>query len=275
MIEDNRLSYPSIGQSWGIVGITILMMLLFSPLNLLLKQYTGKEAAFLIYYLVAMGATFWLAHRKRKRWTSLTSYNFDFSSAKVTILIAITVIAIQTGIISPVVNIIPMPEIVKQMFLQFAEQNGVFAFIAIVIAAPILEELIFRGIILNGLLKQYSPFKSIIISSILFGFVHLNPWQFIGAFIIGLFSGWVYYKTKKLTLCILIHFVNNALAFCSMYFIEAETMMRKPLVELYGGLFNLLAITFGAIIVAVICLYFLRLELKDKVINEGSVQPLV
>lgn len=45
-----------------------------------------------------------------------------------------------------------------------------------VIAAPVLEELIFRGMMLEGLLKKYSPVTSIIISSILFGVAHLNPW---------------------------------------------------------------------------------------------------
>lgn len=108
-------------------------------------------------------------------------------------------------------------------------------------------------------------------SSILFGIVHLNPWQFISAFIIGLFSGWVYYKTRNLTLSILIHFVNNLFAFGAMYF-DTETITDKSLPELYGGFFNLVATIFGAIVVAAVCLYFLRLEIKNTEANYSSTQ---
>ena len=131
-----------------------------------------------------------------------------------------------------------------------------------------MEELIFRGIILDGLLRRYSPMKSIIISSVLFGIVHLNPWQFISAFIIGLFSGWVYYRTRKLTLSIIIHFINNLIAFAGMYFVDAETMMNESLLEFYGGITNLILITLGAIIVSVIGVLLLRKEFISLKINK-------
>ena len=182
MMEENGISYPDIKQSWGIVGICILSMILFSPVSILLDTFAGKEISFLIYYLVSMGATFWIVHLKRRKWTGVDGYDFAFSSPRISILVSLAVISIQLGIVSPVVSLIPMPEFVKDIVLEFASRHGVFSFIAIVIAAPVLEELIFRGIILNGLLKRYSPLKSVLISSILFGVVHLNPWQFVAAF---------------------------------------------------------------------------------------------
>src|SRR3546814_14754915 len=99
-------------------------------------------------------------------------------------LVSITIIGIQTGITSPIVYSIPMPEFMQKLFLEFANQNGIFSFMTIVIAAPIIEELFFRGIILEGLLQRYSPVKSIILSSILFGIVNLNPWTFIIALLV-------------------------------------------------------------------------------------------
>lgn len=262
MMEENEISYPNISQSWGIVGITIVSMIVFSPVSIFLDDFTGKEISFFIYYLLATGAAFWIAHSKRKKLTGLNGYSFDFSSARIIILVCVAVIALQMGIISPAINLLPMPEFIKKMFIELAGHHGVFSFITLVIAAPMLEELIFRGIVLDGLLKKYSPVKSIMISSILFGLIHLNPWQFIAALVLGIFSGWVYYKTKTLTLSILIHSVNNLMAFGSMYFWDAEVMMDQSLSELYGGFLNLIAITFGAIIVAVICLYLLRIEIQ-------------
>ena len=86
---------------------------------------------------------------------------------KIMALVSISIIAIQTGITQPIVNSLPMPEFMQKIFLEFANQKGVFSLLAIVIAAPIIEELIFRGIILNGLLQKYSQVKSIILSSVI------------------------------------------------------------------------------------------------------------
>ncbi len=261
MMKENRMAYPTIKQSWVIVGIAIVFMILFSPVNLALNTFAGKEVSFLIYYLLSMGATFWFAHLKRRKWTSVSDYNFQFGSIKIAILVSVATIAIQIGIVSPIVSLIPMPESLVKIFIEFAKMKGLYSFIAIIIAAPILEELIFRGIMLNGLLKIYSPLKSIVISSLLFGVVHLNPWQFVAAFVIGIFSGWVYYKTQKLTLCILIHFSNNLFAFGSGYFMDTESIVDKTLTEIYGGYFNLIAITLGAITVGIICLHIIRVEM--------------
>lgn len=272
MIEKKENYYPNIGQSLGIVGILILSMLLFSPVNLILNDMLGKEISFLVFYLLSTGVPFGIVHLIRNKKTGINKYNFSLSSVKIMVLVSISAIAVQTGITSPIANLIPMPEFAKKMFLELANQNGIFSFIAIVIAAPILEELIFRGIILDGLLKRYSPAKSIIISSVLFGIVHLNPWQFIGTLIIGLFLGWIYYKTRKLTLTIIIHFVNNLIAFMMMLFTDAETMMNKSLTEFYGGFINLILIIAGAITVFIISIFLLRKEFKRLKIDKGSTQ---
>lgn len=82
--------------------------------------------------------------------------------------------------------------------------------ITAVIMAPIFEEIIFRGIIQKGLInKGVEPWKAIIFASIIFGVVHANPWQFVGAVLLGCVLGLVYYKTKSLLLPMLLHGFNN------------------------------------------------------------------
>ena len=259
--EAQASSYPNMSQSWGIVGIAILCMVAFMPLYLLLNRTDGTELAFLIYYVASMGTTFWIAHRKKNK-TTEAAYNFEMAPLKTVVLVSVAVIAIQTGIVAPIVNVIPMPDFMKQVFLQLAKKTGAFSLIAIVIAGPVLEELIFRGIILDGLLRFYSPLKAIVFSSLLFGVLHLNPWQFVGAFLVGVFIGWVYYRTKNLSLCIGIHLVNNLFAFGSTFFTDPATMMDKSLSELYGGFMNFIMITAGAVAIAAICLYLLRSQLE-------------
>ncbi len=253
--------YPSIRQSWGIIGIAILFMLAFIPI-LVVFHNAGTQLPFLLYYVASMGATFWFANRKRSGTTAAT-YNFDAAPLKTILLVSLAAMALQIGIVSPIINLIPMPDLMKRVFLQMSERRDVFTLIAIVVAAPILEELIFRGIILDGFLKRYSPLKSILASSALFGLLHLNPWQFVGAFTIGIFSGWVYYKTKNLSLCMAIHLANNLLVSVVAYFSDQKAVIDQSFFESYGGVMNFVMITVGAIAVSAMCFYLLRSDLED------------
>ena len=88
------------------------------------------------------------------------------------------------------------------------------AFLMICVLAPIFEEILFRGIILKGMLNnRVNPILAIFISALIFGFAHMNPWQFIGAGTLGAIFGFVYYRTKSLFLPILLHALNNILSF--------------------------------------------------------------
>jgi len=108
--------------------------------------------------------------------------------------------------------ILPMPEIFRDVFtaLMF-DQIFIVGIIVIGVIPAFTEELFFRGLILDGLRKNYSGRKAIIISSLLFGIVHLNPWQFLSAFIIGLFAAWISINSNSILLCIYIHLFNNLL----------------------------------------------------------------
>ena len=93
-----------------------------------------------------------------------------------------------------------------------------------VIMAPIFEEIVFRGIIQIGLInKGMNPATAIIISSVVFGLVHANPWQFVGAVLLGSVLGFVYYKTKSLLLPILLHAFNNLCSSLLIFYGDSES----------------------------------------------------
>ena len=84
------------------------------------------------------------------------------------------------------------------------------SFLLTAIFAPIFEEWLCRGMVLRGLLTKMKPVWAIVVSALFFAVIHMNPWQALNAFAIGLVMGYVYYKTGSLWLTMLIHFVNNA-----------------------------------------------------------------
>ena len=257
----------TVGHSIGISGIMILAMLIFSPL-IFLSKYIGEESSMFIYYIVAIGVASWLAYViKRKATAEKPFINLAIRNKIILPFIILGTVALLYGVVSPISELIPMPEIIKKAFMNLAKGTGIFAFLMMVVAAPVLEELIFRGIILDGLLEKYSPLKSILISSILFGIVHLNPWQFVAAVILGGFSGWIYYKTKSLTLSIIIHATANFCGYITRLFID-ESSMDKSSIEFYGGLLNYILIILASIIITTLCVLFIRKTFKKNEISE-------
>lgn len=77
------------------------------------------------------------------------------------------------------------------------------------IIGPILEELVFRGIVYNKLKEFNTPMKSTIISIIIFSLMHTNFVNMIYAFIVGFMLIYVYEKYKTLKAPILLHITLN------------------------------------------------------------------
>ena len=87
-----------------------------------------------------------------------------------------------------------------------------------VIIAPLTEEVIFRGLILRGLLGRWKPWTAITVSAALFALMHFNPAQTPVALGLGLLLGWIYVRTRSLGLCMLGHAVNNSASFPLSFF---------------------------------------------------------
>lgn len=83
----------------------------------------------------------------------------------------------------------------------------------VIVLAPIMEELIMRGILFNRLRYEFSFFTANLIQALVFGIYHLDIVQGIYAFVLGLILGYVYEKTRTLLSPILLHIVINASGF--------------------------------------------------------------
>ena len=87
---------------------------------------------------------------------------------------------------------------------------------AVGILAPLTEEVVFRGAILRtllGMMSKRNHWVAIMISAAIFGAVHGNAAQFVNALFMGLLLGWMYYCTRSLVPGILLHWVNNTMAY--------------------------------------------------------------
>jgi membrane protease YdiL (CAAX protease family) len=164
--------------------------------------------------IIPFGTVLLIGFKKTKR-----KFNEVFKFNRVSAFLWIAIIVFTAGfviVISEIDNlmnyILPMP---KWFLIAFdtlmAGQIFIISIIIIGIIPALTEELFFRGLILDGLKNNYSKRKAILISAFLFGIIHLNPWQFVGGFIIGVISAWICIETNSILLSIYIHFFNNTL----------------------------------------------------------------
>jgi uncharacterized protein len=107
-----------------------------------------------------------------------------------------------------VIFLFPMSAEEQEMFQDMTSGGPIAMFFGCV-AAPILEEMLFRGVILRSFLRQYSRTKAILWSSAIFGIAHLNLYQLASAFAIGIVSGWLYERCRSLWPCIVLHASYN------------------------------------------------------------------
>lgn len=109
----------------------------------------------------------------------------------------------------------------NQAAIENAHMNPFVLITVTVIMAPIVEELVFRGILMGRVFNPDS-IVGLILSSLLFGLVH-TP-NSIGVWIVyagmGFALGTVYRKFQKLEYCIIAHMINNSIAVSTMLLLQ-------------------------------------------------------
>jgi uncharacterized protein len=106
--------------------------------------------------------------------------------------------------------------------------NILLELILVVIFAPVVEEIVFRGVFLNRWIVKWSINKSIIISSILFGILHVDP---LGAFLFGIIMSILYLKKQSLTMPILVHALNNLVVTLFVIYCHTSTEVEAFTLE--------------------------------------------
>ena len=112
--------------------------------------------------------------------------------------------------------------------------NIVVRVLFVVVAAPIIEEICFRGIILGRLLSWTKAWVAVLIQAALFGIAHFNLLQGLYTFVIGIAFGLLYVRFRTLWMCIIGHFAFNLPGFI-LSLIEEGGVDIAPWVILIPG----------------------------------------
>ena len=213
-----------------VILLIVVSFIFTSPIVFLLDKDTGDIEELVLYscfVLMFIILTFFFNKIKGNK----MRFSFKVLNFK-TILLFLPILLLFTfGIYLPL-NIffksISM-EIIPEM------EQSIFLIFGAVFLAPLAEEIIFRGIILEGLMKKYSSITSVIISSVFFMLFHLPWYNMPFSFVMSLFLGWIYIKTQSIGNTIILHSITNIFILLGGVIINFFNNDIIKINNLYGG----------------------------------------
>ena len=100
--------------------------------------------------------------------------------------------------------------------------------LVIALIPAIGEELTFRGVLQQGLMRKMNPHVAIFITAAIFSFIHFQFYGFLPRMFLGLLLGYMFYITGSLWTSILMHFVNNGTAVLLYYLNHKDIINIDP-----------------------------------------------
>ena len=107
-----------------------------------------------------------------------------------------------------IVSVITGETMVNQVEEMIMDMSLWAVILSAVILAPIMEELIFRKLVLDRL-AGYGPAVAMSVSALVFGLAHGNFYQFFYAFLLGLIFAYIYLRTGKVRYSMMLHMMVN------------------------------------------------------------------
>jgi len=192
------------------------------------------------------------------------------------VLVCIAVFALQQvlQVYLMVQDAIPLPGPIRPLVEEFrrlieetyrllvtAHSPGELMFVVLVAAVvpAVCEELLFRGLVQGSLEQGTNGFRAALLTGVIFGAYHLSPFTLVPLAVLGVFFGFVLYRTGNILVSMAAHFFNNFVACLATYFqLEADMVSVVPGDGLSPAAIALNFLFFGLVFVAA-TYYFIRI----------------
>lgn len=233
--EAGRSPFPHVGDLLALLGIFLVANVIggfvaalvgavpFDHLGSMTPDETGRLLAIggVVTYLLAFGGM--LVYR-RARGARGRFVRFSLRGLDPGLLLWGLVFLLAAGVVlEPLLGLLP-PAPTAQTY-----GTGVWTVLAVVFFAPFFEELICRGLVLESLRSRYGVLAAWLGSSLFFGVIHLQPQLAVNAFFVGLILAYIYLRADSVWPVMLLHAVNNAIAYVALA-LGADSVMLSELI---------------------------------------------
>jgi membrane protease YdiL (CAAX protease family) len=227
-----RDAFPSLPRTIGLLLTTLVVagILAFATIELFPTWPSIVQMA-LPTEIALLGAVTYAVSRTGLPWREALGIRSLDSAALAPLLFVVAgAVTVFSELYLIIQRIVPVPLEFERMLRELMQISGtvdLLATIAIaVLVAPALEEALFRGVLLQGLMRRRGPAAATIWTASFFALYHVyNPWQIVPTFFLGLVLGWVVLSTRSLLSGIVVHAAFNAV---SLAIFAAPVTEREP-----------------------------------------------
>ena len=230
-LRPGRRKFPTVGDLFAMLGIALGAQALVGLFGLLFSLFAGHGANYntmepaalgrlvaALYFVsmaVALGGLLYYRRVRggRGRWARFSTRGLN----PALLLWAFVMMCAVGVVLEPLLALLPE--------LQINVGRGFWTILSLVLFAPVFEELICRGVVLGSLRSRYGVTIAWLVSSLFFGILHGQPVQVVNAFVVGLVLGYVYIATDSLWAAMILHALNNAVAYLMLVTGHANTLL--------------------------------------------------
>jgi membrane protease YdiL (CAAX protease family) len=115
---------------------------------------------------------------------------------------------------------------IEETYKELASSHSIpelfYVLIVVALVPAFCEELLFRGLVQKNFERGLKGWWAIIFPGIIFGAYHFNPFSFLPLVVLGVYLGFLVYRSNSILTSIVAHFANNLFAVVSIFFNSDE-----------------------------------------------------
>lgn len=128
------------------------------------------------------------------------------------------------GVITQALGFEP-PELVNSSLTDLFGSDALglaLAVLMVIVVGPVVEEIVFRGVLLEAFESHSSATVAVIAQALLFSLYHFTPWMVVPTFVLGLAAGWIARQRESLWPAIALHALYNAVPVSIAFWLVAQ-----------------------------------------------------
>ena len=212
----------------GVIGVVILSVVsAFLVGGIIISLFssepnqTNKVYLYLSFFLgqgvIILPPIYYLNFKKKSIFDSFRINPISFNTIINSIIFSVGIIILFDALDRVIHQIVPTPDYIIDLGIIMQPDSTIgliFLFLAVVVMAPIGEEIVFRGFLQKFLEEYWKDItRAVLVTSLFFAMIHFNPYWTIQIYLLGVILGFLSWKTKSVIPSIILHSINNGMAF--------------------------------------------------------------
>tara|TARA_B100001250_G_scaffold173944_1_gene149646 strand:+ start:861 stop:1652 length:792 start_codon:yes stop_codon:yes gene_type:complete len=237
----------SIGAVFGIVILSVISAFTLGGMIMGISasspEQTNKLYIYISFFLgqgiILIPPIYFLTVKQKPILNSLRVNSISIKTIKYSFVFSLGILIIIDALDRIIHSIIPTPDYIidlGQIMQPESTLGYIFLFLAVVIVAPIGEEILFRGFLQKFLEEHWKDItRAVLVTSLFFAMIHFNPFWTIQIYLLGVVLGFLSWKTKSVIPSIILHSLNNGTAYILSIFndIDVNIYLKDGVIPIF------------------------------------------